>query len=330
MAATIKFIDYGDVVSQIIKDDVDKYDIEYVESDAMSMEDETGLINLMGNKDKKFFMTKQATQQFCRAYNIPYDFWFEELDRYDKSYIFNKFVKNEKAFYVRCRKPDGNRPDTIRAILSDKFVPLDNRFISEQFKEFIDRNDYKISNFHLGELSMHFRMIMESEVIEMGNGKPDTWYGGIHISNSEVGLRSTALDGMLFRLICSNGSIMTKENKHFLNVNHRGSTEETFKEKYNAAIWDAISFVRGASDSLRNTKKFKIDEDTNTALIESMEDIKLSDVFIDKVVKEFENSGNTLYDFVNAMTLKSQEMEWDRRYDVERLAGGWLVKQLVA
>ena len=325
-------IELNEVVSEIIKDDADKYDIDYVESGTLSMEEETGRINLMGKKDKSFMLTGHAAQQFCKTYSIPYDFWVNKLDRYDKSYIFNKFVKDEKAFYLRCRKDgNGGHTDMIRAILSDKFVPLDNRFVIEQIKEFADRSDYKIANFNLDDDSLHLRMVMDSEKFNVGNDtEPDIWMFGIHISNSEVGKRSTAIDGALFRLICENGNVMMMDNKHFLNVMHRGETEEKFKEKFNDAIWESISYVRNMQDGLKESMNVKLHEPSENILITSMENAKLSEAFIDEVVSEYKNNGNTLYSFVNALTLNAQKEDWDRRYDIEKLAGSWLAKPSIA
>jgi len=312
---------WDDVVYKVSQDDANKYDMDYVETRDMSMDERTGLVHI---KKKKYSLTDHSSGQVCRHFNIPKAFWKNILDNEARAYLFNKFsYEINTAYYLRCRKGQGGNPDTMRAVLSDRFVPLDNRFILEQLKTFFDQNKSDIVNFDLNDWSMHFRFIMNDKVLDLSNGHPDVLNAGVHLSNSEVGLMSTNIDAMVFRQVCSNGAILKFEDKSFLKQAHQGYPEENFAEAYKESIWDAVEYARIAYKNIKKSKDIVIkkDEDIDKRFIPLEKSKKYTDDFINSMRNDFKKSDRTLYDLFNVMTEKSQELSWDKRINLEKIAG---------
>ena len=317
-----KFMEWQQIIDDIKTDDKNKYDIECVEADRMTMNDSSGLVRIAGQKDN-FVLTPWSSKQVCRFFKIPFEFWNNVLDNEARAYLFNKFSHdNSSQFYVRCRESNDGA-HTIRGILSDKFMPLDNRFVLEQLKEFMQRNDqYKIVNFNLNDLSMEMRMVLNSDGINVGNGNPDYLYGGIHLGNSEIGLKSTMVDSMIFRLICANGAIMRAEGQSFLNQNHRGFPETDFAEEYQDAIWEAVAFARESINKFNSLQSINVTEKMGEKVFDGMRNLRaVSEDFIQKIEQEFDTTNRNAYSLVNIITSKAQDLDWEQRLYFERFAG---------
>ena len=316
---------WDSVINEIIDDDKNKYDLTRVNSRDLRMCDETGRVSIRGKSDD-FVLSYNAASQFCFKYKIPYDFYRKHLDTTDKSYIFNKFVKaNESVdLFLRCRDFGSDEPQYIRAVLDSKsFRPLDNRYVLEQLEKIkINRPEYIVSNFALDDLTMIFRMYDQSRPVEIDPVESDIWYGGMHVNNSEVGKRNLGVDGYLFRLVCSNGLIAYDKQKHFLDLHHTNKAHQEFLVRYGDAVWNAMEFsdkmVRMVDKSRNNVIK-DVDMFNNNLRDDFIKiDMKVVDDISDEM---YELKTPNAYDAVNIMTHKAQELNWDKRYRLERYAG---------
>lgn len=106
---------------------------------------------------------------------------------------------------------------TLRAVLSDIYGIIDNRWYVETLKELLPSG--RLSHWRGGADTIYGNVLIPDSVRE----ETDSDYGGmISISNCEIGLRRMAQYPSVFRAICMNGCIWDQTKGNILNKVHRG------------------------------------------------------------------------------------------------------------
>lgn len=93
----------------------------------------------------------------------------------------------------------------IRAVLSDKFRPLDNYDLLEAVLPAIKETECKIVSCEVTETRLYVKAITERITTEIAKG--DVVQAGLVISNSEVGAGAVCVEPLVYRLVCLNGLI---------------------------------------------------------------------------------------------------------------------------
>lgn len=100
------------------------------------------------------------------------------------------------------RTLDGN----VRAVLSDRYRPLDNFDLAEQVIPALSNHGAYIESCEVTEKRLYLKAVRhDSKGLEVSVG--DVVKSGIVISNSEIGAGSLKIEPMIFRLVCKNGAI---------------------------------------------------------------------------------------------------------------------------
>lgn len=110
---------------------------------------------------------------------------------------------------------------TLRAVLSDQYVIVNNMWVLEAFKKIVP-----------GGLFSHFERT-DADNLRGNILIPDTiraerdsdYGGGLSVGNSEIGLRTVSSLPWVFRAICMNGCIWDQEKGKKIRVVHKGSLQ---------------------------------------------------------------------------------------------------------
>ncbi len=89
--------------------------------------------------------------------------------------------------------------DTARAILGSRYTPLDDLMLFEVCADFLEGATVRYESF--GPLSTHLTVTWAPETEEEYK---QGLHRGIHIANSEVGMRSITIGAVVYREVCSN------------------------------------------------------------------------------------------------------------------------------
>jgi len=99
--------------------------------------------------------------------------------------------------------------DEARAVLGSQYQPLDDLELMSILTEFLPGAEVRYHSF--GEVSTHMTITMpETETELVGTelrrrvSGPDTVRRGLHVMNSEVGMRAISIEGIVWRDVCSN------------------------------------------------------------------------------------------------------------------------------
>jgi hypothetical protein len=121
-------------------------------------------------------------------------------------------LDQSKKFFFRTRE-DG----TLRAMLTDRFAVIDNRWFVEKLKEFIPGG--RLSHWR-GDGDTLYGNVLIPDTIRQ---EKDSEYGGmLSIGNSEIGERRVSSVPSIFRAICMNGCIWGQTKGKGIRQVHRG------------------------------------------------------------------------------------------------------------
>lgn len=213
------------------------------------------------------------------------------------------------------------KDDTLRAVVSDRYSPLDNAVLWEQLKNQVPQG-YRVDWFGLSNESLHLRLVDLERCREVLPG--DDLSIGIHVANSEVGGRALSVEALVYRLVCTNGLIRRVGGKSLLRqrhihistlrleaalaeATHRALEEaEGFLNLLKAATLTPIADVDGAIEQLGS--RWMLSQGTQEAVKAAL-------------LRENPAQQETLYGLINAFTYTAQAMPDEARYDLEVLAG---------
>jgi hypothetical protein len=120
--------------------------------------------------------------------------------------------------------PDNSKPRIARALLSDRFRPLDNLDLTNAILPKLNAAGCIVESVQLTERRLYIQA--RTPRVEGDVRVGDTMQAGVVISNSEVGCGSLKIEPMLFRLVCSNGLILPNALRRY----HVGARREDIGE----------------------------------------------------------------------------------------------------
>lgn len=153
-------------------------------------------------------LTDYAHIQMANRLDIPRAYYMKMLGPQGDCALLARNVNtwlHRKPETRLVRTLDG----TVRAILSDKYRPLDNYDLATAMLPTLSQQNTQIVSAELTEQRMYIKAIapwINSEV-QGSQQKGDIVQAGIVISNSEIGAGSLRVEPFVYRLVCLNGMI---------------------------------------------------------------------------------------------------------------------------
>ena len=294
----------------------------------LAMFDDRGLI-MSGTRDS-YSINPTAHGQIADKMGIPKKYYdrMTEIPGL-RAYNVNQWLhRDERQFMVRTL--DGN----ARALLSDKYKPLDNSMVLSGVLETLKGREVNVKSVSLTEKRMFLQIVFPELTREVKVG--DSVQYGLTISNSEVSAGSVDVCSMVWRLICANGMIAPS----VLNTRHVGRAQNGGEDYSVFADDTVIADQKAFTLKLRDTIGAALNETTFGEMIVAMklaveDTITRPEQTIKNVTKRFELSdemgdlilGNMIQEgnlnrwgIINGITASAKNVEsQDRQYDLERL-----------
>jgi len=187
-------------------------------------------------------MTRHAKMQMAEKLGIP----FKYLDYMEDKKKWGLVCQNINAWVGEVgAKTIRTTGGTIRAVLSDRYLPISNWDLVRiahglmtswnapkpmfdeagkimmreddptQPKMDVCPNPAKVYECDISDTSMHLKFISEKPIVlgSLKDGSPDISFGGIAITNSEVGASSYLVEPFMLRLVCENGLVAPRSIK---------------------------------------------------------------------------------------------------------------------
>lgn len=287
-----------------------------------------------------FEVNENAHNQLGSALGIPakyYDRMREEAPELLGTNINHWLHTNPERKMVRTL--DGK----VRAVLSDKYRPLDNLELLETVLPVLGKQDMQVVSSEVTDRRLYLKVLTPKVTYEIQKG--DVVQAGLVISNSEIGAGSLSVEPLLYRLVCTNGLIAndSKMRKYHVGRGNSGFADgaaEFFRDETrrqdDRAFWFKVRDLVGAAiDSINFQKIAESFFATKENRIEA-DPVKVVEVFSKQnALNQGEKnsilthllSGGDLNQFglMNAVTRSAQDLEsYDRATQFERLGGAIL------
>ena len=245
------------------------------------------------------------------------------------------------------RSMDYGSGRVARALLSDRYRRIDNMEIaSAVLPLFAGQPDVEVMSCEVTENRMYLKIVNKRLVTDVVPG--DTVQGGVIISNSEVGLGAVSVQPLLYRLVCTNGMVVSDLGERRTHVGRAAKaledgygiyTDETleaedkaFMLKLRDATMAAIEETRFtmAVDKLRESTDAKITGRVQDVIELTGKNFGLNQPEQDNILSYLIQGGDlSLYGLSNAITRASQDVEsYDRATALEGI--GWQVATMPA
>ena len=261
---------------------------------------------------------------------------------------------------VRIADVNGEGIPKIRALLSDRYRPLDNFDLAMLTMERAQKFGAYPQECQLTETRMYIKLVVPSQLRYLTSAdnpsfrpnihrRPDTRFSadldkdphfpGLIVSNSEVGDGAFRVEPFVYRLVCSNGLIGT-ESFYKIHLGTKLEVGELFstdtKKLMDETLWSQVKDIIGLTfngdlmqrylDKISASKTFIIEKPVETVDV-NVKNLGLSEEKRDALLQYFSAEGHTLFGLTNGITRLAQDFErYDDKIRLERYAGQVLEK----
>lgn len=294
---------------------LDRYHLAFPEDEPARM------VALAGGSDRSLELSDHALGQILSRLGVPAQY-FHRCPSNLKWAQANYWVQHglgDKQSLLRVIQGD-----KVRAALSESYAAMDDVDIVPMVADVLGDEDAKVT-LDQSETHTHLRIVFPRSTTAAKVG--DLVQSGIHISNSEVGMRAVTIDALCYRLICMNGAV-TSEFASRTSMRHLGNPK-----RLKDYIRQAISDARDGAQQLIQQFKAAVDHRLSEPekLIEAhAKDNGLTKDQLQTVLATFGNErDNSLFAAVNAYTAAAKQAgSFEGRYQMERIGTALLSKVL--
>ncbi len=306
-----------ETLESVSADDLGKWDCRVKRAD-LAFKDGSLAFGRDNGEEHRLTPTTWAGGQMCARLGIPVAYFRKcppVLQDVQANFWLKETPNAHEQWFLRSRN------ETVRAVLSDKYSPLDNATLLNSLVPLLQVR-YRVDWFGLSDEGLHLRVVDPQKTREI---LPDDAVSvGIHIANSEVGFRSVTVDALVYRLICKNGLIRLVKGKSLLRQRHIHVAQPHFVAALEEAVSQALESAGTFMDELARTTKEPVG-DVEETLKKLGQRWGLSQSTQESVkgalLQEKPSQQETIYGLVNAFTNAAQRLPDEARYDLEVLAG---------
>lgn len=272
--------------------------------------------------DRTYDLTPRAESQLLQDLGVPVVF-FRSLPANIQFAVANWKVQNSN--YERESLLRTVRGNTVRAFLSERYTSFDDVDVIPLVADILGDEDVLIEALDFHDDATHMRITFPGQTTELKKG--DIVRTGIHITNSEVGLRAVHVDALVHRLVCTNGLVRAESNGK-TTLRHFGNRDR-LKDDIARAITDAKDNTRHLVSQFRDSINQHL-SDPRQFLRDHAKDMTLTKEQLNAALDAFSfDPDGSLFGAVNAVTRAAQaEATYEGRYQMERIGSQMLQRYL--
>lgn len=309
----------------------------------------TGAADLNMDRVGTFGVNDLAHRQIGEHVGIPAKYYDRmRTERPDLlAHNVNTWLHEDVKATRMVRTLDGN----VRAFLSDKYRPLENKDLAEAVLPVLIESKLEIMSCEITERRLYIKAVdsrinrdVPTGKNRMGDGSHvifDTVSPAIVISNSEVGMGALSVETAVWTRACTNMAIFAQRSmrkyhvggKHELTDGLVSLLSEKTRRLSDAATWAQVTdVVRGAFDQARfdasinemiGMETQKIEGDVVKAVDLAARHFQVTDGEKGSILKHLISGGDlSRYGMFNAFTRTAEDLgDYDRATDFERMGG---------
>ena len=301
------------VITEVHQNSINHFD-EVVPVHEMSFDS----LNQMWISGKQIDIAPSAQHLFSNRLRVPHSYLArcpEALQAENLNFWIEQESQHRETFFCRFNG------DTLRAVFTERYQPLDNmEILSQLIQQGFDpcsKVQYSIDN---GMFLIKIPEYTRAFSVNSGHGGSlDEIVPGVAFANSEVGLIAFSIEAYFYRLVCTNGLISQTAAtvSRFKHISNKGL--ENFPETLSMVI----------AGSIQNQEEFRLSQHSHVDdPIRSIESFSrrfgLSQNESEIVKQSFEQEpGNTMFNIINAYTAaaKTEGLSTADVYKFEKAGG---------
>ena len=274
--------------------------------------------------------TEWALAQFAGRLKLPSSSVIRELlNRKDSDWedadVAVRIAKNsmrradqDKNYRLRTYK-DG----TLRAFVTEKYAPIDNRWYMETINESLPDSMY--SHWRGDDDTIYGNVLMPDSIIDYGQDDDSDYGGMLSIGNCEIGRRRISQKPSLFRSICMNGCIWDQVKGQMIDQRHIGKIDLIqLRKRIVDNIEDQLNLVPVAVRQFLGTRDLKVEGSMKSTIAAICSKSRLDKKESAEVLNQFvshEKDHRNLFGIINAITRAGQELDNDQWVKMDELGG---------
>lgn len=282
-------------------------------------------------RGQNFRPTDWALSQFSQRASVPSSTIIaglreqedcDEIDAAVMAAIANNALRRvdaDKKYRLRTYKSDS----TLRAFVTDKYAPIDNRWYLEVLHEFMPEGVF--SHWRSDEDTLYGNILLPDSVIDYSGGDDSDYGGMISIGNCEIGKRRLSQYPSVFRSICFNGNIWGKVEGKGIRRRHIGNIDMIDMKKAIAEnIQLQLPLINGHIERFLATKQMVADTSMLKVIAAVVEDTKITKKQGFEVFNQWntnESEFNSLFGVINAITRAGQLYDSQTYVAFDEIAG---------
>ena len=338
----------ADVVSRVDRQSRDSRDFiahsRHIQLDVSA--DSPSLVLNDGSGAQPFSLTEHVHEQISAVLDIPMPYYRRmrsDNPELMASNVNSWLSRSDQRRLVRTvQRPSMDGGQQVRALLSDRYRPLDNANLLEAVLPTLHERNVRVVSSELTERRLYVKALNERVTGEVKVGQ--TVMAGIAISNSEIGSGALTVQPLIYTLACTNGMIVEDiaMRRHHVGKKHGGSggdeiqhllSDETRKADDTAFYLRVRDVTRAALDEavfrqqlskLRAAAGNAIPVENAGAVVEvTAKRFNLNESEGAGILAHLLRGGEfSQWGLSSAITRYSQDVEsYDRATDLERIGG---------
>ena len=324
-----KCLTFDQVMESLERSAEDREDLMVPLGDIVPMANDLGKF-VFSVHGKEYVPTEWALSQFSTRLNLPSSSVMRELindpdsDWQDADLAariaMNSIRKADQDKIFRLRTyTDGS----MRAFLTDKYAPVDNRWYMETVNEILPGSVY--SHWRGDDDTIYGNVLLPDTIMDYDQ-EDDSDYGGmLSLSNCEIGRRKISQRPSLFRSICMNGCIWGEVKGEMIDRRHIGKIDLIeLRSRITDNIEKQLPLIPVGVRKFLDLQNFKVTGSIKRALAGLCLTSKLDRTASREVLNQFvsyEKDERSLFGLVNAVTRAGQQLSNDSWVKLDKLAG---------
>jgi len=316
------------VIDTVREADQDKWDLT-VQTNQLRMDDGVLSLPVDGGTSPHHCRLQPndwATGQLCSQLGMPASYFKRcPAELQDRQFNYWLGLHNERR---GTEDRDGcdhwllrAQGTTLRAVLSDRYGRLDNAALTSALVRVVD-DSFVVQSVEISDVSFHLRLLRPSMKRMILPG--DEACAGLHIANSEVGMRSVTVDALVYRLVCTNGLIKLVKGQSLFHRRHIGTGASEALGRLPGAIEASMAAAELSLEQFAQSTTQVVEDPEQTIKGLSQRE-GFSDAFAESILEQLQTEApdqqHTRYGLINALTGAARQLPADARYGIETLAG---------
>jgi hypothetical protein len=277
-------------------------------------------------------LTEHARAQLARLLGVRWDTWFDGATSRERAEEVNRRlarIPTDVQVRVRTyRRAEGSEADgVVRAFVSPTYAPISDLAVARLVQGALRnaQGDTRLVRADVTDLSTSYVVVLGRPFRVGDDGEVGEVFGGLVVRNSGVGYAKLSVTLHLTRVACTNGLVVPLPEASLVRSVHRGVDIARVGEKIAAGL-DGVAekLHRGArllEASTRNHVE-NADAEVRALLRGARLPLGLARDIMEAYAKEPRQSK---FGVSQALTLAAQRVSPEIRFDLERLAGQYLV-----